>query len=260
MFQIAGEIHRRHAAGADLSLDRVASCERGLELIADRSHRDWLVVVNRRCSVTQFGTATTFAPALSSRIIRKWFPSGATSSARSKFPEKSDSRPSSRSMRWHGENGGQIILLDGHCVVAHRRRRVLMADEGTSEDTARLSDRHPVTVCGSRRRERRAVARGGAPCVELAFNRRFLYVERAFNEPRFSPAARPCPEPKLPSAFAASRSSRRPTNSPFAAASAPSTVRGVARRSGTSVGFVIFHFGTKDRLLLALLETCSRRR
>ncbi len=33
------------------------------------------------------------------------------------------------------------------------------------------------------------------------------------------------------------------------------TVRSVARRSGTSVGLVIFHFGTKDRLLLALLET-----
>ena len=33
------------------------------------------------------------------------------------------------------------------------------------------------------------------------------------------------------------------------------TVRSVASRSGISVGLVIFHFGTKDRLVLALLET-----
>lgn len=32
------------------------------------------------------------------------------------------------------------------------------------------------------------------------------------------------------------------------------TVRDVARKSGSSVGLVLFHFGTKDRLLLALLE------
>ena len=32
------------------------------------------------------------------------------------------------------------------------------------------------------------------------------------------------------------------------------TVRDVARKAGVSAGLVIFHFGTKDRLVLALLD------
>ena len=39
MSQIAGEIHRRHAAVADFALDGIASNQRRLELIADHCSR-----------------------------------------------------------------------------------------------------------------------------------------------------------------------------------------------------------------------------